>query len=61
MNGAVSRPERMAAARRNAPEPIAGSHTFRAIICCGVGCSPSCFNTGSSALRTIGSVMLRGV
>ena len=49
------------ASTRKAPEPMAGSQTFRSRICSGVASGPSRSNAGSSACCTIGSVRLRGV
>ena len=49
------------ASTKKAPEPIAGSHTFKANICSGVGLSPMDCKTGLRVSLTIDSVSDRGV
>ena len=48
-------------ATRNAPEPMAGSQTFRSRICSGVGFRPRRSRIGRKVVSTIGSVRVRGV
>ena len=49
------------ASTRNAPEPIAGSHTLSSSSCAGVTSGPRRSSTGRSVVATIGSVSERGV
>ena len=54
-------PRKRQASTRNAPEPIAGSHTLSARISRGSGLGPRLFTIGPSVVCTIGSVSERGV